>query len=428
MKQNALTIGVFAALIALFAFAANDWKLPGAGKPAHGADWCEEHQIEESKCEKCHPALARGGTTLSKLREPAPGECANTVLKITLTAEVAKQAGLQVATLENRTISESIRANAETMYAPSRFTRVATRVAGVIREVRAGLGQEVEAGAALAVVESADFAGAKADYLQAIATLDLRRQRCDQETVLFEKKITAGRELLEAKTSLEEAKLALLRASQKLAVAGLSAAQIEEVAAKRDTSGLLEVTAPFKGVVVDVAAVAGETAAPERPLFSVADLERVWLTIDVTEADLAKIEKEQKVSFTVEGMPETFRGRVVAVGGEVDDRTRTIRVVAELKNPKGLLRAKMFGRADLQVKPAEAKLLVPRVAVQNDGDCTLVFVAVGTGSFQARKVEIGAAYGAGYEVLGGLAAGESVATTGSFLLKTEVLRGQIGAG
>jgi cobalt-zinc-cadmium efflux system membrane fusion protein len=88
----------------------------------------------------------------------------------------------------------------------------------------------------------------------------------------------------------------------------------------------------------------------------------------------------------------------------------------------------MFGRAEIAVKPAEPKLLVPKEAVQNDGDCNLVFVSPAADIFQARKIEVGTVYEGGYEIIGGLAAGEKVVTTGSFLLKTEILRGQIGAG
>jgi cobalt-zinc-cadmium efflux system membrane fusion protein len=191
----------------------------------------------------------------------------------------------------------------------------------------------------------------------------------------------------------------------------------------------MDLVAPFKGVVVEASAVPGEMASPEKPIYSVAAVERLWVAIDVAEIDLPKIEKDQKVAFTIEALPgQRFPGKVVAIAGEVDDRTRTARVYADVKNVQGRLRAKMFGRAEISVKPPEPKLLIPKEAVQNDGDCDLVFVAPTPNIFQARKIELGTAYGNGFEVLGGLASGDKVVTTGSFLLKTEVLRGQIGAG
>ncbi len=429
MRQTALTIGVFVILIGLFAFAANDWRAPWAGRPSHGPDWCEAHQIALSRCEKCKPELARDGTFMIREREPQPGECPNTLVRIMLAPEAAKRAGLEFHTLQMHNVSESIRANAETLYPPSKYARVAPRVSGVIRDVKVILGQDVEAGAVLAVVESPDFGEAKSSYLQAQAVLDLRQQTYDQEKILADKKISTGRELLQAKTDLEEARLAFDRGGQKLGALGLTTEQIRAVLEKRDTAAFVDVTAPLAGRVVESMAVSGEMASPERPIFAVAAMDRLWVQIDVYEADLAKIEKDQRVVFTVEGFPsQRFTGKVVAVGSDVDDRTRTVRVFADVKNAQGLLKARMFGRAEIVVKPAEPKLLVPKAAVQSDGDCTVVFVSPSKNKFQCRKIGVGAIYENGYEVTEGLVAGDQVVTTGSFLLKTEVLRGEMGAG
>jgi cobalt-zinc-cadmium efflux system membrane fusion protein len=256
----------------------------------------------------------------------------------------------------------------------------------------------------------------------------LRKRNHETEKSLYPK-ITTIRQLMEAETSYEEAKLRVRRAEQKLHTFGLSPAQIAAVKTSRDASTVLEVTAPFAGTVVDTSAVPGELGGPDRPIFGVAQMDRMWLVVDLYERDLARIESGQKVFFRVEGLRgKRFPGRLVAIGGEVDDRTRTVRVFADLKNVQGLLRANMFGRAEIRIRPPEAKLLVPRAAVQDDGDCQLVFVASGKDVYLPRKIELGAAYGVSHEVMGGLAAGENVVTTGSFLLKTEILRGQIGAG
>jgi cobalt-zinc-cadmium efflux system membrane fusion protein len=302
-------------------------------------------------------------------------------------------------------------------------------MAGIVREVQAVQGQEVGEGQVLALVESADFGQAKSDYLQAVAVLKLREAAWQREKLLAEKKIGTGREFLEAETGREEAKLAVGRAAQRLELLGVPRDRLAEVSEKQDTSALLELRAPFPGTVVEANAVRGEAVLPEKTVFAVAAMERMWLSIDVYESDLARIEKDQKVSFFVDGLTgRRFPGRVVAIGGEVDEHTRTIRVFADVKNVDGLLRARMFGRAEISIRAAEPKLLVPKEAVQNDGDCFLVFVSPSQDVFQARKIQLGTAYGQGWEVVGGLAAGEKVVTRGSFLLKTEILRGQMGAG
>ncbi len=429
MRQNLLTALVFLVLIGLFGLSANDWRLPWTAKAAHGSDWCEPHQTPLSTCGKCNPKLARGGTYTVKERAPRQGECANTLVRIHLGPGVAEQAGLVLATAESKEVAEILRANAETMYPPSAHARVGPRAPGVVREVKAVLGDDVEAGALLALVESADLGQSKSELLQAFALLGLREKTYAQEKVLAEKQITSGREALLAAAALEEAKIAFERASQKLLLLGLSQDQVKDVASKRDISPLLEVRAPFAGRVVEALAVSGEASVVDKPLFAVAGIDRLWISIDVSEAELSKLEKGQKVLFFVDGLPgKRFPGKLVALGGEVDDRTRTVRAFADVKNVDGLLRARMFGRAELTVKPPGPKLLVPKDAVQNDGDCHLVFVSASADAFQARKVELGTIYESGCEILAGLSPGDKVATIGSFLLKTEVMRGQIGAG
>jgi len=427
--RGVLTLGVFVLLAGLFAFVANDGKAPWAEDPDHGEDWCATHETVLSTCEKCNVTLARGGTFSIQEREPEDGECPNTLVRITLAPGAAASVDLEFHTVGSETISERIIANAETRYPPSKYARVAPRIPGVIREVKATLGEEVEAGAVLAVIESTAFGEAKALYLQALAVLDLREQTWEREKGLFEKKISSKGDLLTAKTELAEASLALKRATQKLSSLGLAPVQIEGLSGGGDTSTRLKVVAPFAGKVVEASAVIGETATPERPIFCVAAMERLWLSVDVYERDLARVEVGQRTWFRVEGIPgRRFPGRVVAIGGEVDDRTRTVPVFVEVKNTKRLLRSRMFGQAEIVVKRPEPTLLVPRAAVQSDGDCNLVFVCPGKDVFQARAIEVGAVFERGYEVLGGLTEGERVVTTGSFLLKTEVLRGQMGAG
>ncbi len=429
MRQNLLTSLVFLVLIALFGLSANGWRVPWAAKAVHGSDWCEPHRTPLSTCGTCNPKLARGGTTTVKERAPRQGECANTLVRIHLGPGVAAQAGLVLATAEMRELAEVLRANAETMYAPGAHARVGPRAPGIVREVKAVLGDDVGAGALLALVESTELGQAKAELLQALALLDLREKTHGQEKVLAEKKITPVREALLSAAALEEARISFDRASQKLLLLGLSPEQVKEAVSRRDVSPVLELRAPFAGRVVEALAVPGEAAAVERPLFAVAALERMWISIDVPESELPKLEKGQKAAFFVDGLPgKRFPGKLAALGAEVDERTRTVRAFADVKNVDGLLRARMFGRAELTVKPPGPRLLVPRDAVQNDGDCHLVFVSPSTDAFQARKVELGTIYEAGCEILAGLVAGDRVATTGSFLLKTEVMRGQIGAG
>ena len=200
MKSSIVTGAVFLALIMAFAWTAGHGRLPWEGPPVHGTDWCEAHQVELSKCEVCNPKLARGGTVVTRMREPKEGECPNTLVKIELGPGAAERAGVRTAAVESRPIAETARGNAEVEYVPASWARVGPRLGGVVRSVAAALGQQVEAGTPLAVVESSALSEAKSAYLQAVATRELRQELYTKTKDLFDKRLIAGKDELEART------------------------------------------------------------------------------------------------------------------------------------------------------------------------------------------------------------------------------------
>jgi cobalt-zinc-cadmium efflux system membrane fusion protein len=213
------------------------------------------------------------------------------------------------------------------------------------------------------------------------------------------------------------------------------------ILATRDTRNLLDVTSPIAGSVVLRHAVQGEAVQPASALFAVADTSRMWLWVDVYESDIAAVAPGQPVVFTISGMDPAgasqgqgqgpaFAGRVTWVGTEVNPTTRTIRVRAELANPGGRLRANQFGQAEIEVGKAHRAVVVPRQAVQRKDNVDLVFLPEGgAASFRPQRVVTRPAdRGDVIEVAWGLKPGQRVVTRGAFLLKTEIMKGAIGAG
>jgi cobalt-zinc-cadmium efflux system membrane fusion protein len=155
----------------------------------------------------------------------------------------------------------------------------------------------------------------------------------------------------------------------------------------------------------------------------------MWLIMDVYERDLTQVRVGLPVLFTVDGLPgHSFEGRITWVSSTVDDRTRTVKIRADLPNDRALLRANMFGLARIIVHDEDEVVSVPVEAVQTDGCCQLVFVKKEDNLFEPRKVTLGASASGHVEILEGLALGERVVTAGSFLMKTEILKSNIGAG
>jgi len=120
---------------------------------------------------------------------------------------------------------------------------------------------------------------------------------------------------------------------------------------------------------------------------------------------------------------------VTWIDTEVNAITRTIGVRAEAENRGGLLRARMFGRGEIQVREPHGALVVPRDALQWEGASFIVFVQKHSDEYEPRRVLTGRSGGPLIELAwADLRPGERVVTTGSFLLKTEIQKGSIGAG
>ncbi len=247
----------------------------------------------------------------------------------------------------------------------------------------------------------------------------------EREAIAF----SIERDLLAAERALHVSRSNLEATERRLHVLGVD----EEGIAALEVQGhpelsRYELRASVAGRVVKQHVAVGEAVAETDALLEVADLASMWLIMDAHERDLPLLKTGLPVLFAVEAMNRSFRGEVTWIDPIVDDRTRTIKVRAELPNEDGVLRARMFGRARVAVHENEQVLTVPAGAVQTDGCCQLVFVRQADDLYQPRKVVLGTRSRDFVEVAKGLAEGEAVVTTGSFLLKTEILKSSIGAG
>ncbi len=238
------------------------------------------------------------------------------------------------------------------------------------------------------------------------------------------------REVLTSEKAVRIAKNAMDVAERQLHILGVGEDAIAAMATAGDTTLLAyELRSPSKGRIVERRAVVGEAVDERDSLFAVADLSSLWLMLDVPERDLLALKVGLPVLFTVDGLAgNSFQGVVTWISSQVDDRTRTVKARAELPNEAGLLRANMFGRARIVVHDNEDVPTISEEAVQTDGCCQLVFIKEADAVYRPRKVALGAAANGYVEIHKGLQVGEVVVTAGSFLMKTEILKGNIGAG
>lgn len=345
---------------------------------------------------------------------------------VELTPEAHARAGIETAVIKAQALGAELNTTGQVGFNEDRLAHVGPRISGRITAVRATLGQRVKRGETLAVLDSTELGQAKAAYEQARARETLTRETYERERRLAADKISSEQEALTARAAHLEAAAELRRAQETLRLMGVPAGQGQ-------SGSLSPVTSPFDGTVVEKEANIGEMVSPEQKLFSVADLSRVWIWIDVFEKDLRRVHPEDEVSVQVDAYPdETFEGKVSFLTGSVDAATRTVRARIDVDNRDGRLRPGMFARirlTDPHVSPSGPGVpVVPESALQRQGEGFVAFVHEGERHYRLREVKTGRRAGDLVEIVGGLKPGERVVVKGAFLLASEAAKETMGEG
>ncbi len=208
-------------------------------------------------------------------------------------------------------------------------------------------------------------------------------------------------------------------ASERLRLLGVPDEEIRRLDREGKASTELVLRSPVSGTVLERGVVEGQSVGADTPLLTVADLSRVWVTGDLYEMDMGRARVGDTARFTTDALPgRVFDGRIEFVSPTVTGETRTLKVRMALANPDGLLRPGTFGRVRVASRGASA-LWAPAEAVVDAGEHRYVFLARADGHFEPRLVWTGASEGERIAILKGVAEGDTVVASASFLIDSE---------
>lgn len=343
---------------------------------------------------------------------------------VKMTAEVQKQNGVVVAAAKKQRLAGSISATGKVEANADRIAHVSPRISGKIVSVKASLGDSVAAGQSLATLDSVELGEALSRYHQSKTKLALFQSNMDRVKNLVEKKIAARKDILQAETDYKTAQTELHTDEERLTLYGVSVADLK---GDNHRKPHLPVRSPISGTITEKHAIVGELADPSKSLYTVADLSNVWVMVDINEKDLAKVRKGQGAIVTVGAFPDQkLRGRITYIADLVDEATRTVKARVEVANPGRKLKPEMFATVELALAAdAPPVLAVPEDALQDLDGKKVVFVAENDAEFTARQVQAGRLAGGLVEIVSGLKEGERYAVKGSFILKSEVKKGEV---
>lgn len=310
---------------------------------------------------------------------------------VQISGEVIQSMGVRTARVERGTLWKYVRTVGTVEYDETHLAHVHPRADGWIEQLdlRAE-GDEVKKGQVLAHLYAPQILSAQVDFLIALNPQEgASRVKAD-------------------------------KARNLLRLLAVPEAVIREIERTRQTTNTVPVEAPEDGVVTKLMAREGMFVTPASEMFTIADLSRVWVMVDVFEHQLAWLRPGLSAEIRVPAYPgRVWEGKVDYLYPDLDPKTRTLRVRLVFANPEGLLKPNMFADVTIYGGPKRDTLKIPREALIVTGERESVVKALGEGRFQPVDVVSGIKRGAEVEILSGLAEGDRIVVSGQFLIDSE---------
>jgi RND family efflux transporter MFP subunit len=320
---------------------------------------------------------------------------------VTLNAEQQSMAGVRTVVARRAPLIREIRTTAEIVADETRIAKIHLKTSGFIDRVFVdSVGQLVRTGDPLFTLYSPDLVATEEEYLIA------KRGNTTLASAPFE-------EVRQGSASL------LASARQKLKLLDVSANQIEQLDKTEKVAHDLTFYSPVAGFVTARNAYPQASITPDTELYTVSDLSSVWANVDIFESEVPFVHVGQKVALSFSYYPgKTYTGAISYIYPTVDPQTRTVKARVKLPNPRFALKPQMFADATLHINYGRP-LLIPQEAVLDSGTVQQVFVVHPGGVFEPRRIVVGPVFDGQVAVLSGLKEGETIVSSGNFLIDSE---------
>ncbi|MFZ6658308.1 efflux RND transporter periplasmic adaptor subunit [Undibacterium sp. TJN19] len=330
---------------------------------------------------------------------------------IALTEAQIKQAGIAISNAAPANIGNVVQLTGEIRFNEDLTAHVVPRLGGVVESVPASLGQIVKKGQLLAVIASTQLSELRSELLSAQKRQALAQINVERERKLWQEKISAEQDYLQASQNLKELEIAIQNSRQKLAALGATAGST-------GSFNRYELRAPFDGVIVEKHLSQGEMVKEDSSAFTISDLSSVWAEITVPAKDLDFVRTGEIVTVKATASTATASGKIVYVSALLGEQTRSAKARVTLANPGMAWRPGLFVDVVLMINETEVPVAILAEALQTIKDKPVVFIRTDNG-FQPLPVKTGRSDGKYVEIVEGLKPGTPYAVAGSFVIKAE---------
>ena len=337
--------------------------------------------------------------------------------QITLDPEMAKR--VKVGQLQLVQLVAKLRVPSQIKVDEQKLIRVGANVTGRIIAVNAKLGDDVDAGAALASISSPELTKAQLDYLRAHSNTQLDARAAERAKLLLAADVIGRAELQRREAELQISRAELSAAKDQLRLLGVLNSAVNELVKRGSILPSVAITVSKSGTVIERNVLVGQVVQPSDRLFKVADLSTVWAVGDVPERNARNVMEGQHVAIHVPALDNvTLDGRIVFVADTVNPLTRTVTVRTVVKNPERNLKPSMLASMIIKESPRE-RLVVPETAVVREANQDYVFVAESDTQFLRVPVKLGRVIEKVRPVIEGISAGQAIVIDGAFHLDNE---------
>lgn len=364
--------------------------------------------------------------------------------EVTLTADAIKRYGIKVEAASLYKLSPSFIAPARVAFNAEAIAHIGSTLPGRVVELSVRLGDVVNKGDLLLVVESPQLAEAQSTYLSkliaaetAMATADLAKNAMDRASRLYEQNRGIALDEVQkreiefkaAQATVKTAEATAVAAENTLHVLGMTQDSVNAITQSQEVNPRFPIVAPISGEVVEREVTLGELVSPEREkLMVLANVETLWVLADVPESHLPELALEAKAWINAGSLdPHQHEGEVSYVAPTIDPRTRTVSVRVAVECEDRSLKPGMFVEVQIASTDRNGPDPTPVIGVPQDAIQTVegepsVFVPVPgeENTFARRTVSIGKPVAGIVPVLSGLVEGEAYVASNSFLLKADL--------
>ncbi len=388
-------------------------------------------------CEQ-HPTIPIVPSESHLAPRPAPS--------ITLTAAQEAKFSLTTKKIIQQELDEVVETTGQVQATVDNVAHVFSPVTGPMISVSAQLNQQVSKGTLLGRLKSDDVGQLQVQLLQDLAqnTAELRQAEAqtvlskanyDRERILYEQRVSPRVDFETARAQYQKDQITVHALAEKkrhtianmtsrLMLYNVPTSTVNQVLATQRILPFINLYAPKSGIVIKRDINVGEIAQPDKELFVVADLDKVWLVGEVYEKFVENIKIGQPVHITFDGIEgKVFEGHVSTMDAILDAQTRTLQVRVLADNRDHVLKPNMFAR--LQIKTGQRKVLaIPTTAIQKSGDASFVYVLTKPHTYEERKIKEGMRSNGFTEVSEGLLANEQILVNGTLSLRGEFMKQQ----